>query len=227
VACTAAHTAEVFYRGQADHSLLKAYRGATDQKKKAATLVIDAEARSGCTGHATAYLGGNFRSAQLTIIPEFLAPESDGFYGCVAAQVTGPGGGTVVSRTAPLAGALPSAALAIDCFAGGGSSSTFTPCTEDHTGEFIGLYTVTPLGAPFNGPELQTVVTQGCQKLLNGFLGLPDGAANRSDLQSSYVGPGSSADWIGSDQTYACYATAAGTLRGSVKGLGGTRPLPH
>jgi hypothetical protein len=228
VACTTTHNAEIFYRGQVDHSLLKQYRAAKGQAKQAATLVIDAEARSGCTGRSTAYLGGNWRGAQLTIVPVFIAPQQDGFFACVTAQVTGPGATGVVNRTAPLAGALADGdALAIDCFAGTGSASTFTPCTEDHTGEFVGLYTVTPLGAPFNGPELQGVVTKGCQGLLNGFLGLPSAAANRSDLQSSFVGPGSSAEWLGSDQTYACYASSSVTMRGSIKDLGGTRPLPR
>jgi hypothetical protein len=32
--------------------------------------------------------------------------------------------------------------------------------------------------------------------------------------------------WVGSDQTFACYAMAAVPVRGSVRGLG-TGPLPH
>jgi hypothetical protein len=229
VVCTQPHTAEVYYRAQVDHSLITTYRSAKGQNQQAATVLMAAEARSGCTGHVSAYLGGAWRSAQLTIVPSFVAPEKDGFYACSVAQVTGPGGATPVSRTAPLAGALAgpeTKTLGIDCFTGAGTTATFIGCTERHTGEFIGLYTVTPLGAAFNGPELQGAVTSGCQTLLNQFLDLPTGTANRSDLQSSYVGPSTSADWLGSDQTYACYAYASSPMTGSVKGLG-TRPLPH
>ncbi len=85
---------------------------------------------------------------------------------------------------------------------------------------------MTPLGAAFNGPELQTAVTSGCQKLLDAFLGLPAGTPSRTDLRSSYVGPTTSATWLGSDQSFACYATAPATMHATVKGLG-TRPLPH
>jgi hypothetical protein len=126
-----------------------------------------------------------------------------------------------VTRTATLHGAAGD--LGIDCTAG---AASFVPCSADHTGEYVGLYTVTPLGAPFNGPELQTAVTNGCQALLNGFLALPAGAANRSDLRSSYVGPTTSATWLGSDQSYACFATASTTITGTIKGIG-TRPLPN
>jgi Septum formation len=229
VSCDQSHSAEIFFRSQVDHALIKQYRSANGKNQQAATVLMAAEARSGCTGHASTYLGGTWRSAQLTIVPDFVAPESDGFYACVAAQVLSPGGTGLVSREATLRGALSGperTALGIDCFTGTGSAATFIPCKERHTGEFVGLYTVTPLGAPFNGPELAGVVTTGCQTLLNQFLALPSGTANRSDLQSSYVGPGTSAEWLGSDQTYACYTYAAKPMTGSVKGLG-TRPLPH
>ena len=80
---------------------------------------------------------------------------------------------------------------------------------------------VTPPGAPYNGPELQDAVTKGCASLLVTFLGLPAAGQNRSDLQSSSTSDRQSADtWIGSDQTFACYAPASRTrrLHGSLEG---------
>jgi hypothetical protein len=220
VACTAPHTAEVFYTGQVDHSLIKDYRSAKGQAVTAASVLLAAEARSGCSGRATAYLGGAWRSAQLTVV----TPEKDGFYACAVAQVRDPGGTTVVRRTSALAGSGVRD-LGIDCYAGTGDLS-FVPCTAPHAGEYVGLYTVTPLGAAYNGPELQSAVTAGCQQILAGFLGLSAGATARTDLRSSYVGPTSESTWLGSDQSFACYASAGSTLTASVKGLG-TRPLPH
>jgi len=222
VDCTQAHNAEIFYAAQVDRSLIKDYRGAkAGQQLQAATIIMQGEARSGCSGHAGAYLGGPWRGARVTIAPDFVGDARDGFYACAVAQVSDPGGTKLVTRTAALHGAAPE--LGIDCADG---ATSFVPCSADHTSEYVGLYTVTPLGAAFNGPELQTAVTNGCQALLNGFLGLPAASASRSDLRSSYVGPTTSATWIGSDQSYACFATADATISGTIKGLG-TRPLPH
>ncbi len=219
VDCATPHTAEIFYAAQVDRSLIKDYRAAKPgQDQEAASILMQGEARSGCSGRASAYLGSAWRADQVTIAPDFVGDVKDGFYACAVAQVSDPAGKLLVSRTTTLKGAQ---GLGIDCTVG---EDSFVPCSVGHTSEYVGLYTVTPLGAPFNGPELQTAVTAGCQSLLNGFLGLPGGATNRSDLQSSYVGPTTSATWIGSDQSYACYATAANTITGSVKALG-TRPL--
>ncbi len=230
VDCTAVHTAEIFYTGQADRSLIKDYRAAKPgQELQAASIVLQGEARSGCSGHANEYLGGPWRTAQVTIAPDFVGDPKDGFYACAVAQVSDPGGTVLVTRTATLKGALAGAdntQLGIDCYtADAAGALSFVPCSAGHTGEYVGLYTVTPLGAPFNGPELQQAVTAGCQGILNSFLALPAGAPNRSDLRSSYVGPTTSATWLGSDQSYACFATAATAITGTIKSLG-TRPLP-
>jgi hypothetical protein len=229
VECANQHTAEVFYTGQVDHTLIKTVHGAKGQDAQIANVLIEAQARTGCTAHVQAYLGGPWRSAQLSVVPDFIAPKSDGFYACSVSQVSDPGGGQIVPRSGTLRGALTgsSAGIGIDCYAAGaGGALSFVPCTQDHTGEYVGLYAVTPFGAPYDGPKLQAAVTNGCQAILNGFLGLPAGATKRPDLRASFVGPTSSVTWVGSDQSFACYATASATMRGSIKGLG-TRPLPH
>jgi hypothetical protein len=157
-------------------------------------------------------------------------PAKDGFFACSVVQITDPGGTGVVTRTTSVKGVLRSSAagtLAIDCYARAADATlSFVPCAQDHAGEFVGLYTVTPLGAPFNGAELQTAVTGGCQQLVNSVLGLAAGSPNRTDLRASYVGPTDSVSWLGSDQSYACYAVAAETTHGSIGGLG-NRPLPR
>jgi hypothetical protein len=229
VACTGNHTAEIFYTGQVDKSLIQDFRNAkAGQETAAAALLMEGEARAGCAGHAAAYLGGSWRGAQMTIAPDFVGSPRDGFFACAAAQVSDPSGTKLVVRTATLKGALASGGtLGIDCYTADATGAlSFVPCAVRHIGEYVGLYTVTPLGAPYDGPELKSAVTTGCQAILNGFLGLPSGASNRSDLQSSFVGPTTSSTWLGSDQSFACFATAASPIVGTVKGLG-ARPLPH
>jgi hypothetical protein len=98
----------------------------------------------------------------------------------------------------------------------------YVSCDTPHDGEFVGTYTVTPLNAPFDGPKLQQVVTGGCADLVGRYVG-----AKRDDLRGAYVGPTTSRDWLGSDQTYACYAVVktGTTLTRTVKGIG-SGPLP-
>lgn len=231
IPCDQAHKMEIYYRGQADRKLLIAYQGSNRQDSQAAAVLMQAEARTGCTGNAAAYLGGSWRSAQLTLLPSFLAPEKNGFYVCGAAQTATPTGADLIARTGSLRGVLsgPEAkALVIDCYEDDGAwaSAVFRSCAKNHDGEYVGDYTVTPLGAPFNGPELAKIIPAGCQSVLDRFLGLPDGAPTRPDVQVNFVGPTTADNWVGSDQTYACYAGLGKDVRGSIKGLG-TRPLPH
>jgi putative regulator of septum formation len=231
VACTAPHTAEIAAVAQVDRKLVQAARTAKGQDSAIDTVAMTVVARAGCTRAVTGYLGGSFRASQLTVHPDFIAPARDGFYACVVAQVADPGGDRAVTRSASLAGALGSRAtasqLAIDCVAGAGQTAalSFVSCGQSHIAEFVGLYTVTPAGAPFNGPKLKDLVPAGCRSLVDDFLGLAAGKT-RSDLQVSYVGPDSAALWSGSDQTFACYAVGSPGWTGTIKGLG-TRPLPH
>jgi hypothetical protein len=124
--------------------------------------------------------------------------------------------------------AAPGSSAASSSPAAPGSSApaaglSFVECGQPHTSEFVGLYTVTPANAPYNGPEIQKVVTAGCRRLVDSFVGVPAGQS-RSDLRVSEVGPDSANLWAGSDQTFACYASAATPWSGSIKGVG-TRAL--
>ena len=67
-------------------------------------------------------------------------------------------------------------------------------------------------------------MTRGCGQVALTYLGLPS-TATRPDLKIGYVGPTTAETWLGSDQTFACYASADTPLRGTVRNLG-TRPLP-
>jgi hypothetical protein len=136
-------------------------------------------------------------------------------------EATAPASKRFAVRTASLrdaAGALP-----IDCVARVDGSLAYAPCGTAHDGEFVGTYTITPLDVPYDAEKVPAAATTGCGNLTNSFVG-----AARTDLRSGYVGPASGSDWLGSDQTYACYAlvTGADKIRGSVKGIG-SGPLPR
>ena len=243
IACTAAHTAEIVSVGQVDQRLVRTAQKANGQDATVNSFVMATSARAACLEKVGSYVGGAWRGAQLTVYPDFVAPAKDGFFACVIAQVADPGGQRLVTRTASLAGALSgpgAASLGIDCVgdstsAGGAAASpapsgaaaaaglSFVECGQPHTSEFVGLYTVTPANAPYNGPEIQKVVTAGCQQLVDSFVGVAAGQ-KRSDLRVSEVGPDSANLWAGSDQTFACYATASAPWSGSIKGIG-TRGL--
>ncbi|HEY9482551.1 MAG TPA: septum formation family protein [Micromonosporaceae bacterium] len=242
VACSAAHTAEIVSVGQVDQQLVRTAQKAKGQDATVNSFLMAAGARAACLDKAGSYVGGAWRGAQLTVYPDFVAPAKDGFFACVIAQVADPGGQRLVTRTASLAGVLSgpgAASLGIDCVgdstsAGSGAVSTapsgtaaaglsFVECGQRHTSEFVGLYTVTPANAPYNGPEIQKVVSAGCQQLVDSFVGVAAGH-KRSDLRVSEVGPDSANLWAGSDQTFACYASASTPWSGSIKGIG-TRAL--
>lgn len=225
VDCAGAHTVEVFHTGQVDHALVRTQRTAKGRDRQINTLLMTAEARAGCTARVTAFLGGSPRGARITVLPDFIRPADDGFYACAVAETGDPTGATVLPRQGSLRGVLAGKTLAIDCVGTVGDALAYVPCGEAHTSEYVGLYTVTPAGAPYDGEQLRTAVTTGCQALVNAFLGLSPTAV-RPDLSTAFVGPSTSTTWLGSDQTFACYARASHETRGSVKGLG-TRALPY
>ena len=231
VSCTDSHTAEVYYVGQVDHDLVRNGRAAKGQQAQINTLLMTGEARAGCLAEVGAYLGGAWRASQVSIYPAFIAPASDGFYACSVAQVADPAGDRLVSRTASLSGALAGTAkkdLGIDCVSGAAtptSQLSFVTCDQLHVAEFVGLYTVTPLGAPFDKAQVEDAVSHGCTSMVYDYVGVPAGKS-RPDLRISPVGPDTAALWVGSDQTFACYASGSLPWKGTVKNLG-TRPLPH
>jgi hypothetical protein len=224
VDCAAPHTVEVFYVGQVDHSLIVAERRASGQEKDVNSLVMIGEARAGCTVRGQDFLGDSPRGAQVAVLPDFLKPTDDGFYVCAIAQATGPNNDAFVPRTTSLKGQAK--AVSISCVAAGTTDAlTYVPCDKPHSSEFAGLYTVTPLNAPFDQQQLAAAVPAGCDKIVKAFMGLKDDA-KRDDVNSAYVGPKTSGAWIGSDQTFACFAHTATDTSASLAGLG-TRPLPH
>jgi hypothetical protein len=87
----------------------------------------------------------------------------------------------------------------------------------------VGTYTITPPEAPFDAAKVRDAASTGCGLLVTRYVG-----ADRSDLRAGYVGPSTAGDWLGSDQTYACYAIPTGTepLTRTIKALG-SGPLPR
>jgi hypothetical protein len=99
----------------------------------------------------------------------------------------------------------------------------YVPCEEPHEGEFVGTYTITPPDAPFDAEKVRVAANSGCGELATRYVG-----GTRTDLRAGYVGPTTAGDWLGSDQTFGCYAlvTGAERPRGSMKGIA-AGPLPH
>ena len=224
VPCTAAHTAEVYHVGQVDHDLISRARAAKGDDAKVAQNLMYAEVRRACGGFASVYLGGDWHRDQVTLLANWIAPARDGFFGCALVQVTGPGGAQYVTRTGSFKGAGDTGPLAIECVARTGDTVRFASCTDVHSGEFVGAYRITPDNAPFDARAAASAATKGCGQVALTYLGLPS-AATRADLKVGYVGPTTAETWLGSDQTFGCYASADAPLRGTVRNLG-TRPLP-
>jgi hypothetical protein len=223
VDCAGPHTAEVYHVGQVDRDLVSRARGAKGDDRTVAVNLMYAQARRACGALGTKYLGADWHATRVALLANWIEPVRDGFFGCAAAQASDPGGGGFVTRTATLKGAGPG--LATACVSREGETVRYEPCTAEHTGEFVGTYIVTPSGAPFDGTAVASAVTKGCGQATLSYLGLP-ADASRPDLHVGYVGPTTAATWLGSDQTFACYASADAPIRGTVRSLG-TRPLPR
>jgi hypothetical protein len=222
VPCSAGHTAEVFHVGQVDHDLVKRGREGGTNGTVARNLML-AEVRRACGTFASTFLGDNWHRSQVTLLADAISPERDGFFGCALAQTVDPAGNQFVTRTASLKSAAGQVAVA--CVRRGTDDSTYVPCDQDHDGEFAGTYTLTPPDAPFNEGAVKDTANKGCGEVVRGYLGLA-GGASRPDLSVGYVGPTTAQTWLGSDQTFACYALSDVALRGSIRSLG-ARPLPH
>lgn len=229
VSCQGTFTAEVYHVGQVNHELIKKEWKAKGDDKKVADNLMYAEVRRACGTFATRYLGRDWHTAQVTVLANWIKPARDGFFACAVAQVADPGGTRLVSRTGSLHGLFAGdgvTPLDVSCVSRGtGGALSFARCDQAHDGEFVGTYVVTSNTVPFDAAALAQTVNQGCAGAILSYLGLSAGET-RNDLSVGYVGPTTASTWLGSDQTFACYAMAQVRLRGSIHNLG-TRPLPR
>ncbi|GAA5196910.1 hypothetical protein GCM10023322_66910 [Rugosimonospora acidiphila] len=222
VACTAGHTTEVYHVGQVDHDLIKRARSGGRDGPVASNLML-AEVRRACGAFATRFLGLDWHKARVTVLADWISPQRDGFFGCALAQTIDAAGTRFATRSASLKGAADQVAAA--CVTRGSDGSLYVSCDEEHEGEFAGTYTLTPPDAPFEAQAVKDSANRGCGEVVRAYLGLSS-SANRTDLSVGYVGPTTAQTWLGSDQTFACYALADVKLRGSIRSLG-ARPLPQ
>jgi hypothetical protein len=225
VDCAAPHTAEVMLVARVDPALVDQAANAEGDDRRLAENLMYAQARRACSAHAGAYVGGGgWRAARTRVVASWVRPQKYGYFGCAIAETADPGGTQLVSRTGSLRGQ--GAQLGIACVERTGDGALrYVGCDAPHNGEFVGTYTITPLDAPFHEAAVRSAALKGCGGAGLSHLGLPpDGT--RPDLRAAYVGPTTAADWLGSDQTFACYLMAEGKLRGSVKGIAGA-PLPR
>ncbi|TML30944.1 MAG: hypothetical protein E6G35_05475 [Actinobacteria bacterium] len=223
VDCAGPHTAEVYHVGQVDRDLVQRARAASGDDRTVAVNLMYAQARRACGAFGSGYLGGDWHATRVALIASWVQPSTNGFFGCAVAQAGDPGGEGFVTRTGSLRGRA--GQLAVGCVTREADTVRFASCTDAHTGEFVGTYIVTPNGAPFDARAVTAAVTRGCGQVTLSYLGL-SADASRPDLHVGYVGPTTAATWLGSDQTFACYASADAPVRGTVRSLG-TRPLPR
>jgi hypothetical protein len=230
VDCAGPHTAEVYHVGQVDPQLVDKLAQAKGDDAVLQQNLMYAQARRACTVLATSYLGGLWHTARVQVIADWIKPTTSGHFGCALVETADPAGTRFARRTGSVRDALKageSAALLAGCVARGGDGAlAYAACDQPHDGEFVGAYTITPPDAPFDEKAVRSAADRGCVQAALTYLGLP-ADANRADLRPGYVGPTTAGDWLGSDQTFACYVLATeGRLRGSVKGLG-TRAVPR
>ncbi|MET7420333.1 septum formation family protein [Dactylosporangium sp. NPDC005555] len=218
VDCAAAHTVEVFHVGQAGKDLLHRLDDAEGEDIKITQNLLYAQARRACVVEGTAFLGGNWHESRIQILASWIAPATDGFFGCAVAPVTGPAGDEFTAREGSLAKAGPT--LPIACI----SSLKYVECTAPHDGEYSGSYSIAPMDAPYDETAVRNASAKGCTTVGLRYLGLSE-TGDRADLSSAAVGPKTGSDWLGSDQTFACYLMSAKPLKASIAKLG-AGPLP-
>ncbi|MGI5246558.1 septum formation family protein [Dactylosporangium sp. CA-139066] len=225
VDCAGAHTVELFHVGQVGKDLLHRLDDAKGEDVKIAQALLYAQARRACLVTGPIFLGGGWHEAKVQIIASWIKPATDGFFGCAVAEVTGPTGDRFAQHTGSLKGALGAGSpLAIACVKKDGEQLRYAGCGESHDGEYTGVYIITPPEAPFDEAAVQSATAKGCTSVGLRYLGLPEDGG-RDDLSAGSVGPKTSADWLGSDQAFACYLMSPKPLKASVKGLG-KGPLP-
>jgi hypothetical protein len=218
VDCAGPHTVEVFHVGQAGDDMLHRLDEAEGENVKIAQNLLYAQARRACVVQGTAFLGGNWHESKVQILASWITPATDGFFGCAVAPVTGPAGDEFVSREGSLAKAGPT--LPIGCIA----SLKYVDCAAPHDGEYSGSYSIAPMDAPFDETAVRNASSKGCVSVGLHYLGLAE-TADRADLSAAAVGPKTASDWLGSDQTFACYLMSARPLKASIAKIG-TGPLP-
>jgi hypothetical protein len=224
VECTAGHTVEIYHVGQVDRDLIRQDHKAKGDEKVIADNLMQAEARIACGSLASLYLGDSWHNGQVTVVADWVRPVSAGFFSCALAQTSDAAGKVFVTRTAAIAGGLTgdaATALRITC---ADTTARYVDCAQPHRSEFVGGYQITPPNAPFNATGLSDAVTRGCAGLVAQHVNQGAGAP-RTDVTVGYVGPTTAPDWLGSDQTFDCYAKTPVDVRGSLHNLG-TRPLP-
>ena len=219
VDCQREHTAEVFHVDRVDAALAERAKAARGDEARLAQNIMYAQARRACTVLANGFLGGDWHAARVQVIAAWVQPATQGHFGCAVAQSADPAGSRLVRRSGSLRDALKRHELATECV---DNPNGYAGCQQPHDGEFVGTYTITPANAPFDEHAVRQAAERGCARAALTYLGLPEDA-RRSDLRAGYVGPLTASDWLGSDQTFACYVltTDGHKIHTSVKGLGG------
>ena len=214
VDCADAHTVELFHVAQVGKDLLHRLDAAKGEEEvKIAQALLYAQARRACLITGPIFLGGAWHEARIQIVASWIKPATDGFFGCGVAEVTGPAGDQFAPHTGSLKGALtPGSPLSIACVKQDGEQLHYVGCDQAHDGEYTGVYIITPPEAPFDEAAVRSATAKGCTAVGLHYLGLPDDGG-RDDLTAGSAGPKTSSDWLGSDQTFACYLMSPKPLK--------------
>lgn len=193
-----------------------------------------------CDAAAKDYLGDDWRAGRLRLF--VFAPTAKQwaggarFYRCELIELSQESG-KLVARTGSLRSALSGTRpLAVSCMNDSGKDDksideiAFVECAAAHTGEFVGVHTVTPAGRAYPGTaQRDRMVLDGCKRLGATYLGIslsqwPQG------LSWFFWGPAETG-WKGGNQGYRCYVGVFDRSKpiragATLKGLG-TKPLPR
>jgi hypothetical protein len=208
LACTERHVTESYYVGDLTGAAAAA-DAADPVDGSAAQLAAGLE----CTKRASAYAGGDFRGAQLTVRP--VLPTEQAWEGgarwfrCDLLQIQ-LGGDSAVSREGTLKGLLPTsagAALKLTCFnpsVGTSRIDSMTPtsCSGKHHAEYAGQW------APRN-PTLELLSddaqdAKGCNGVIAAFAGVPNDGNLR--YRTGWIGFSPTADdWNAGIRDVRCF----------------------
>jgi hypothetical protein len=172
------------------------------------------EAYGTCAKEADAFLGGDYRTARVQVVPVLPTERqwtgAARFYRCEMLQVADTNL-TITRRSGSLRDGLKNGSAAIGCGNQKLTSDkkfievmTFVGCTEAHDMELTGVYTA-PDG-PFPGHEsLHNSSSQGCLGVSAAYLGMSKSALNATGGISWVAWGGYEDTWSAGDRSFWCF----------------------
>lgn len=224
VPCTDRHVAESYYVGD--------LTGAAAAADPADVTPTEHAAGLECVRRASAYTGGDFRAAQLTVRPVLPTTKARAggarWFRCDLIQVE-IGGVSAVSRTGSLKGVLATpagAGLKLTCFnpvvgRTRVESMTPVPCSAKHHAEYVGRWAPRNPTLEMFDDDVQT--GKGCDGVIASYAGVPNDGNLR--YRTGWIGFSPTSDeWAAGIRDVRCFLWLGDiTLTGSYRGAGPKR----